>query len=269
MQKLKKLDAFAKPPLHHFGVPQHPAEQRKHFPRAEIKLPVELFDRAENDGGLQPWIVHRRRLDPVRIDQLTGLDLQPALLLRLAVQLRARIGRGQGNLDRFRLDVASKLDRLLNRLRSLARKSKDERPVDDDAQVFRVARKLPRNIQTNAFLDVDQNLIVAGFIPDEQKAQAVVFHDFERLARHIRLRIARPIQSELSEAARDFLRAGKVIGESVIVEKEFAHLREMFLRQRHFGRDVVRAAHAVAMPAQRLRPQAERALRAASPAGIE
>ncbi len=62
--------------------------------------------------------------------------------------------------------------------------------MDDDAQVFRVARKLPRNVQANAFLDVDQNLIVSGLIPDQEKAQAVVFHDFERLARHVGLGIA-------------------------------------------------------------------------------
>jgi len=35
---------------------------------------VEIFDRAENDGWTETLIVHRRRLDPVRIDQITGRD---------------------------------------------------------------------------------------------------------------------------------------------------------------------------------------------------
>jgi len=115
--------------------------------------------------------------------------------------------------------------------------------VDDDAQVFRVARKLTRNIQTNAFLDVDQNLIVAGFIPDEQKAQAVVFMISKRLARHIRLRIARPNSIRAFRGGARFPPRGKVIGEGVIIEKRIRAPVGMFLRQRHFGRDVVRAAH--------------------------
>src|SRR5260370_479170 len=69
----------------------------------------------------------------------TAHRLKPALLLRLTVQFRAGIRRSQGNLNRFRFDVAGKLDRLLNRLGSLAWQPEDERSVNHDSQILRVA----------------------------------------------------------------------------------------------------------------------------------
>src|SRR5271169_654257 len=38
MQELEEFDAFASPPLHHFRIAQHSAEQREHLPWAEIEF---------------------------------------------------------------------------------------------------------------------------------------------------------------------------------------------------------------------------------------
>ena len=75
----------------------------------------------------------------MRIDEFPGLNLQPALLLRLAVQFRARVGCGERNLDRFGVDIAGKPDGLLDRLGSLARKTENEGSVNLDSEIAGVA----------------------------------------------------------------------------------------------------------------------------------
>ena len=127
----------------------------------------------------------------------------------------------------------------------------------------------PRDIQAHALLDVVQDLLVAGFVAHQQQPQAVVAHDFERLARHVGLGVARPGHPQLAQAPGDLLGARQIVGERVVVEEELAHLREILLGGRHFRFHAVRAAHAVAVPAKRLRPQAKCALRAAAPAGVQ
>ena len=116
-------------------IAQHAAQQRKHLSRAEIKLPVELLHRIKNHGGAESRIIHRRSLHAMRVHQFAGLNLQPALLLRLPVKFGARIGRRERNLDRFGIDVACKSDGLLDRLRRLARQSENERAMNLDAQL--------------------------------------------------------------------------------------------------------------------------------------
>ena len=77
------------------------------------------------------------------------------------------------------------------------------------------------------------------------------------------------VMPSLPRRARNLLGARQIVGEGVVVEEKLPHLREIFLRRGHFRFHAVRAAHPVAVPAQRLRPQAERALRAAAPARVE
>ena len=50
--------------------------------------------------------------------------------------------------------------------------------------------KLFGDLDPHALLDVVQNLLVAGFIADQQQAQAAVAQDFQRLARHVGLGVA-------------------------------------------------------------------------------
>ena len=130
-------------------------------------------------------------------------------------------------------------------------------------------RENSRDVDAHALLDVDQNLIVPGFVTHQKQPESVVLHDFERLARDVGLRVARPVQSQLAQAARNFFRARQVIRECVVIKKEFAHLRKIFLRQSHFRGDIFRTARAVTMSAERLRPQAECALGPAAPPRIE
>ena len=130
--------------------------------------------------------------------------------------------------------------------------------------------KRSRDVDPHALLDVVQDLLVAGLVADQQQAQAVVAHDLQRLARHVGLGVARPGDAELAELARDRLGARQVVGEGVVVEEEFLHLRERLLAPSAISSiDVADAARAVAVAADRLRPQAEGAARFAAAAGVE
>ena len=107
------------------------------------------------------------------------------------------------------------------------------------------------------------------FVADEQQPQAVLLQHFERLARHIGLGIARPDDAQLAELLRDRLGARQVVGEGIVVEEEFAHLREAFLRRFDLGDDMLDAAHAIFMAADGLGPQAEGAMRFTAAARID
>ncbi len=62
---------------------------------------------------------------------------------------------------------------------------------------------------------------------------------------------------------------GQIVGERVVVEEEFLHLRESLLGPRHLLDDVTDAAGSVAMTTHGLRPQAECAARLAAASGVE
>src|SRR5207247_7977489 len=58
-------------------------------------------------------------------------------------------------------------------------------------------------------------------------------------------------------------------GEGVVVEEKLLHLRKPALREPNFLDDMTDAAHPVAVPADRLRPQAKGTFRPAAAPGIE
>ena len=144
-------------------------------------------------------------------------------------------------------------------------------PWIDDAELAAVLGEAARDVGAQALLDVVQDLIVARLVADQQQAQAVVLHHLQGLVGHVGLGVAAPGHAQLAHAARDFLDARQVrsIGEGVVVEHDLLHFRHVLLDPLHFGDHVLRRAHAVAMAADGLRPQAESALRAAAAAGVE
>ncbi len=90
----------------------------------------------------------------------------------------------------MRVDFLGVLDGLLDGLARLARQAQDKGAVDLDAQLAAVLGEAARNVRTQAFLDVQQDLVVAGLIAHQQQAQAVLLHDLERAVRHVGLGIA-------------------------------------------------------------------------------
>ena len=87
------------------------------------------------------------QLQPMLVNQVRMLRVQPTILQRLAVKLGAGIRRGQRDLDRVRVDFTGEADRLLDRLFGLARQPQNEGAVDGDPQIVTVAGESPRPIR--------------------------------------------------------------------------------------------------------------------------
>ena len=246
-----------------------PPDHRDDLPGAEVEPAIERLDRVEDLGLRETGVVQDGHLDPVPVHQVARGPREPPLLLGLTVERRARVGRGERDLDRVRLDLARVADRLLDRRGRLPRKAEDEGPMDRDPERLRVPRELPGDVEAHALLDVVQDPLIPGLVADQQEAKAVVLQDLERPPRHVRLRVARPGHTQAAQAASDLLGPRKVVGERVIVEEELAHLGEVALGPGDLGLDARRASHPVPMAADRLRPQAEGALGSAAPPRVE
>ena len=98
--------------------------------------------------------------------------------------------------------------------------------MDRDAELVAVLGEAARDVDPHALLDVVEDLLVAGFVADQQQPQAVVAQHFERRARHVGLGVARPGDAELAQLAGDRLGARPVVGEGVVVEEELLDLRK-------------------------------------------
>ncbi len=90
-----------------------------------------------------------------------------------------------------------------------------------------VLGELPCNICSDAFLDIHKNLLVAGFVADQQETQAVVLHDLECFVRNIGLCIARPGDTQLANFPGQCFYLFNIVSQRVIVEKKFLNLREV------------------------------------------
>src|SRR5579871_138010 len=94
-KELEELHPLAEAPLHHLTVADHAAQQREHLARPEIEAPVELIHGLEHHRRVEAGIVERGVLNTVVIHEITALRLEPAVLLRLLVEISARIRRGE------------------------------------------------------------------------------------------------------------------------------------------------------------------------------
>ena len=268
-QEPEELDAFPEAAPHDDRVSQHPADHRDDLPGAEVEPAVERLHRVEDLRLCKTRVVEGGQLDPVPVHQIARRPPEPPLLFCLAMELRPRVRRREGDLDRVGLDLARVADRLLDRRGRLSRKAEDEGAVDRDAERLRVPREFPGDVETQPLLDVVQDSLISRLVADQQKAKTIVPHDLERPTRDVRLRVARPGYAETAQAASDLLGAREVVRERVVVEEELPDLGKVALGQRHLGLDALRASHPIAMPANGLRPQTEGALGPASPSRIE
>src|SRR5689334_22812803 len=248
-QEGEELDAFAQAALHHLRAPDHLADDRGDLGRAEIEAAVEVLHRVEDLAVAETRIVQRRDLHAALVDQLGVLGVEPAVLHRLLVQERARIRRGERDLDGVWVDLGGEADRLLDRLLRFPGEPQDEGAVDRDAELVAILGEALGHVDQHALLDVVQDLLVARLVADQQKPQAVVAHHLERLAPHIGLGVARPGDAELAQLLCDRLGARRVIGEGVVVEEELLHLRERLHGIADLVNHVADAAGAIAMTA--------------------
>src|SRR5215469_3175863 len=169
----------------------------------------------------------------------------------------------------MRIDLARVLYRLLDGLPGLARKPHDEGSMDGDSQFAAVLGELSGELEADSFLDIVQDLLIAGFVAHEQQPQAVIPQHLERVARNIRLGVAGPGHAQLAELLGDGLGARRVVSERIVIKKELADLGKCLLRPGNLLSHMTNAAGPIAMPPHSLRPQAERAARLAAASCIE
>ena len=62
--------------------------------------------------------------------------------------------------------------------------------MDDDPERVAILGKPLRDVDPHALLDVVKDLLIAGFVPDEEKPQPVILHDLQGCTRDVGLRIA-------------------------------------------------------------------------------
>src|SRR6202011_3384193 len=164
----------------------------------------------------QMRIVQRCQLGAVVIDQVGIFFVEPAVLYRLFVQVRPRVGSGERNLQGVGVDLAGEANRLFDGLPRFAGKPKDERAVDGYSEVVAISGEPPGNLDQHALFDVVEDLLVARFVSDQQQPQPVVTHYLQSLASYIGLGIARPRHAETSEPPRDRFGTPRVIGEGIV-----------------------------------------------------
>ena len=154
--------------------------------------------------------------------------------------------------------------------RGLARQPEDEGAVDHDAELVAVLGEASRDVDAHALLDVVQDLLVAGFVADQQQPQPVVRSTFSVSRGTLALALHDQVTPSLPSSRGDRLGARPVVGEGVVVEEELLHLREGAFAPRSISSMTCpTAAGAVAVAADGLRPQAEGAARFAAAAGVE
>src|SRR6185437_8994618 len=104
-QEAEELDAFAQTALHHVPARQHLAHNLPDLRRAEVELLIELLEMVIDLVARQMRIADRRELHAFLAHEVDRLVLfHPAVLDGLLVERRARIRRGERNLDRVRVD---------------------------------------------------------------------------------------------------------------------------------------------------------------------
>ena len=141
--------------------------------------------------------------------------------------------------------------------------------MNAEAQIVAVLGEGQRALDGGALFDVFENLRIAGFEADNEQAAASLFHRLQRIAVGGDARSAAPGDAEWLQLRAqldgpDFLNI-----EGVVVEEELLDVGEVLLGPGQFGGHIVGGALAPGVSAERLRPQAEGALRRAAACRIE
>ena len=215
------------------------------------------------------WEIGHRQL----LSQLVGHFVfeDHAVGLEPVIHFGARVGMGDRDLERFGVHLLSVLDSLANRLARLARQSDDEIGVDFDAGALAVLDELQRSFCRDAFLDVLQYLLVAGFETDDEEAAAGVAHRLESLVIEVGARSGGPLEFERFERLAHLDHPLRIEGEGVVVEEDLLQpfRLERVERPLDFVTHVFDRTLSPAVVVEGLRPQAEGAERRASARRIE
>src|SRR5580704_10002497 len=141
--------------------------------------------------------------------------------------------------------------------------------MNHQAQLVTILGELAGALDGRAFFDVLQNLLVAGFVANDQQTTARVLHRLQSfvIRRHSRSAGPGELQRFQLGAKLDSPRFLNV--EGVIVEEKFSYIRPIIFGGCHLTSYVVSGAFSPRVTAQSLRPEAKRALRRATASGVQ
>ena len=176
---------------------------------------------------------------------------------------------GDGDLDGLAVERLGEVDGVADGLFGLAGQAEDEVAVDDEAEVVAVLGEVAGALDGGALLDVLEDLRVAGLEADDEQAAAGFLHGLEGVVVGGDARGAGPGDAERLELFAELDGAGLLDVEGVVVEEELLDVGEVFLGPLHLGGHVVGGALAPGVAGERLRPEAEGALRRAAAGGVE
>src|SRR5579883_1656692 len=169
----------------------------------------------------------------------------------------------------MRVYFLGEADGFLDGFPGLAGQTENEGAMDGDAKFPAVLGETLGDVDAHALFDVVQNLLVSGLIAHQQKPQAIILQNFERLAGYVGFRVAGPDDVQLAKLAGNVLGPGGIVGKGIVVEEDFFGLGEVRLRPSDLLYHIADTARAVAVSADRLRPKTKGAARLAAPARVK
>src|SRR6266853_1813059 len=175
----------------------------------------------------------------------------------------------QGNLNGFAIELFGEVDGVLNGLAGFARQADDEIAVHATADFAAVLHEGASHLNGRAFLNVLQDLRIAGFKAHDEEPCACISHALKGFVIAVNAGRGGPAEFQGLELAAQLEDAILANVESIVVEENFLHLRKIFDGLLHFASNVVRRTHAPSVPGNGLRPHAEGAQRGAAAGGIK
>src|ERR1022692_3076234 len=226
---LEEFVAFAQSAYADILVLQHRFDDAKDRFRAQVIAAVEHFNLLEDFIFAKAGIFDRALLVTFAAQEVGfALVREPAVEFGLFVKFRARIGRGERNLDAEHVEFLGEIDGVRNGFTRLDGQAENEGAVDKDVRLLAGPGEPAHFLHGHAFFDAGENVVVAGFVTDQEQAQAVVLEGFYGVVINVRPAVATPGQTERADFFRDFARAREVGREGVVVEEEFFDLRKYF-----------------------------------------
>src|SRR6266850_1573434 len=175
----------------------------------------------------------------------------------------------QGNLNGFAIELFGEVDRFLNGLAGFARQADDEIAVHANADFAAVLHEGASHLNGRAFLNVLQDLRIAGFKAHDEEPCACIGHALKSFVIAVNAGRGGPAEFQWLEFAAQFEDAILANVESIVVEENFLHLRKIFDGLLYFAGHVVRGTHAPGVSGNGLRPHAESAQRRTATSRIE
>src|SRR5580658_4218364 len=234
----------------------------------EIIFVVKAVHRFEDFFGGQSGILNVSELVAALIHHFVVADHE-AVFHRIVVEFGSGISVGHGYLNSLDVKLFGKSDRGVNGFVSFTREAEDEVAVNHQAQLVTILSELAGALDSRAFLDVLEDLLVARLVADDQQTATRFLHGLQSFIVGRDSGSARPSKLQRLQLGAQFDGSNLLDVEGIVVEEKLSHIWPEFFGLGHLTSYVVRGAFAPRVTAQSLRPEAKRALCGATTGGVE